>query len=55
MEAKSSHSPLPDQIRSLKYMECAVKEALRLQPPVGGIFRELQRDAIVNNQMFPKG
>lgn len=44
-----------DKIKSLKYLECCVKEGLRLCPSVPFIGRRLHQDMILNDYTVPKG
>lgn len=44
-----------DKIKSLKYLECCVKEGLRLCPSVPFIGRRLHEDMQINGQWVPKG
>lgn len=44
-----------DEIKSLKFLECCIKEGLRLFPSVPFIGRRLHEDIILNNRNVPKG
>ena len=44
-----------DKIKSLKYLECCVKEGLRLCPSVPFVGRRLHEDMDINGHMVPRG
>merc|ERR1719273_1268493 len=39
----------------MKYLECCIKEALRLYPSVPIIGRDIEKDTYIDGQMVPKG
>lgn len=44
-----------DTIRSMTYLEAAIKESMRLIPPIGGAFRVMLEDATFAGFRLPKG
>ena len=42
-------------LAKMKYLECCVKEALRLYPSVPVVARNLEKDAIIDGQIVEKG
>ena len=46
---------LLDKIRNMKYLEYVIKESLRLYPPVPFYARVLDKDTLIDGQLFPKG
>ncbi|XP_076340278.1 cytochrome P450 4C1-like [Tachypleus tridentatus] len=44
-----------EDIKQLKYMDCALKEGLRIFPPVPFIGRTLREDVVVNGYHIPQG
>ncbi|RXG57807.1 putative inactive cytochrome P450 family member 4Z2 [Armadillidium vulgare] len=42
-------------LREMKYLDCCIKESLRLFPSVPGYGRELNEDAIIDDYVIPKG
>ncbi|XP_022651607.1 cytochrome P450 4c3-like isoform X4 [Varroa destructor] len=44
-----------DDLKRMKYLECAIKEAQRLFPSVPFIGRELMEDVVVNGYTVPRG
>lgn len=44
-----------EDIKQLKYLDCVIKEALRLYPPIPLIARELGEDVLFENVTIPKG
>lgn len=44
-----------DQLGQLKYLECCIKEALRLYPSVPIISRRLGADADIGGHVIPEG
>ncbi|XP_065287599.1 cytochrome P450 4V2-like [Dermacentor albipictus] len=44
-----------EDIKQLKYLDCVIKEALRLYPPIPLIARELGEDIAVDKYTIPKG
>ncbi|CAG8624920.1 2255_t:CDS:2 [Racocetra persica] len=50
-----NYQPTLDEIEQLKYLECVLKEILRIQPPVPLIRRCGIKDEIMNGYVIPKG
>ncbi|XP_071949266.1 cytochrome P450 26B1-like [Antedon mediterranea] len=44
-----------EEIQKLKYLNCVIKESLRMSPPVGGGFREVKKTFILEGKQIPKG
>ena len=44
-----------DHISRMKYLECCIKEALRLYPSVPIIAREVEKDSVIDGQPISKG
>ena len=47
--------PLVEEICSLKYLECVIKESLRLNIPATGVSRLLENDVEVKGMVLPAG
>ncbi|KAL7646997.1 UNVERIFIED_CONTAM: hypothetical protein RMT77_002254 [Armadillidium vulgare] len=52
---KSDRSSNPDDLRQMKYLECCIKESLRLFPSVPVFGRFLKQDLIIGGRVIPKG
>lgn len=44
-----------EDIKKLKYLDCVVKETLRLYPPIPAIARKLGEEITIGKQVIPKG
>ena len=44
-----------EHLSKMKYLECCVKEGLRLYPSVPIVGRDIKRDTIIDGQHVPKG
>ena len=45
-----------DQLRSMTYLDCVMKETLRLHPPIHTVMRKVEKDVVFKNQFnIPKG
>jgi cytochrome P450 len=44
-----------EHLSKMKYLECCIKEALRLYPSVPIIGRRLEKDATIDGQLVKKG
>ncbi|XP_042148628.1 cytochrome P450 4V2 [Ixodes scapularis] len=44
-----------DDLKRMKYLECCLKETIRLYPPVPIVGRVLEHDQVIDNQTVPKG
>ncbi|CAI2191756.1 11766_t:CDS:2 [Funneliformis geosporum] len=51
---KSKFSPTFDEINSLEYLNCIIKEILRLTPPSVVIFRTSFEDKVIAGHFIPK-
>ncbi|CAB5216649.1 unnamed protein product [Rhizophagus irregularis] len=51
---KSKFNPTFDEINSLEYLNCVVKETLRLNPPVGATSRLNTKDEVFGGYHVPK-
>ncbi|CAG8740164.1 9828_t:CDS:2, partial [Racocetra persica] len=49
-----NHFPTFDEIEHLKYLDCVLKESLRIVPPVPGLIRYNLKDEILNGYFIPK-
>ncbi|CAG8776143.1 7204_t:CDS:2, partial [Cetraspora pellucida] len=49
------HQPTLDEIEQLKYLECILKETLRIIPPVPSLRRCTIKDEIMDGYVIPKG
>ena len=50
-----SDQSLDVKISELKYLECVIKEVLRLYPPVTVYGREMREDTLIEGSLVPKG
>ncbi|CAG8544358.1 1438_t:CDS:2 [Cetraspora pellucida] len=48
------HHPTADEIDKLKYLDCVLKETLRLVPSVLSLVRKTTKDEIMNGYLVPK-
>ena len=44
-----------EHLSKMKYLECCVKEGLRLYPSVPIVGRDIEHDTIIDGQHVPKG
>ncbi|HEX4212333.1 MAG TPA: cytochrome P450 [Candidatus Dormibacteraeota bacterium] len=54
-EVLGERLPEPDDVRSLRYLNWVVQEALRLYPPIWGFGREAMQDTQIDSYTIPKG
>ncbi|XP_035221744.1 cytochrome P450 4V2-like [Stegodyphus dumicola] len=52
---ESNRDVMMDDIKDMKYLECVVKETLRLYPSVPGLAREITEDVEFHGRIIPKG
>ncbi|KFM71387.1 Cytochrome P450 4c3, partial [Stegodyphus mimosarum] len=52
---ESNRDVTMDDIKDMKYLECVVKETLRLYPSVPGMAREITEDVEFQGRIIPKG
>ncbi|RIA97843.1 cytochrome P450 [Glomus cerebriforme] len=52
---KSKFNPTFDEINSLEYLNCVVKETLRIYPPVSATSRYNTKDQVLGDHFVPKG
>ncbi|XP_065643933.1 cytochrome P450 4V2 isoform X3 [Hydra vulgaris] len=51
----NSNENLSEKIRKMEYLDCVIKESLRLHPPVSVFGRILEEDTIFSNHLVGKG
>ncbi|NXP58540.1 CP4V2 protein, partial [Chloropsis cyanopogon] len=51
----TEHSVTTDHLKNLRYLECVVKEALRLYPSVPMFARTLREDCVIKGYQIPRG
>ena len=51
----SDRSCTPQDAAELKYLECCIKESMRLYPSVPGVMRTITEDTKVGDYILPKG
>ncbi|XP_013413599.1 cytochrome P450 26A1 [Lingula anatina] len=44
-----------EKLTKLKYVQCVIKEVLRLKPPVGGVFRKVLQTLELGGYQIPRG
>lgn len=44
-----------EDVKNLKYLECVIKESMRLYPPVPLVARNIDEDVIIDGHTIPKG
>ena len=44
-----------EQLSKMKYLDCCIKEALRLYPSVPIIARRVEKDTMIDGQLLEKG
>lgn len=58
-KADTPISELPDfdyeQLRSMVYLECVMKETLRLHPPIHTVMRKVEQDIKFKDMIIPRG
>ncbi|RIB00805.1 cytochrome P450 [Gigaspora rosea] len=51
----NNYFPTFEEIDSLEYLECVLKETLRKAPPLPDVMRSTSKDEIMNGYIIPKG
>lgn len=55
MDGDRTRSPTMKELNDMKYLECCIKEALRLYPSVPLIARHIREDVKIDNYTIPVG
>lgn len=49
------HLSHEDQMKNMEYLECVIKESLRMHPPAPKISRLIRKTTVINGMKIPKG